>query len=49
MQEALFTHGTEDHLLLLEHPHVFTHGPRADLGVNVRVEPASASVPISSP
>ena len=41
VQEALFTHGVEDHLLLLEHPHVFTHGPRADLAVNVRVDPAS--------
>ncbi len=39
VQEALFTHGTEDHLLLLEHPHVFTHGPRADLALNVRVDP----------
>ncbi len=41
VQEALFTHGAEDHLLLLEHPHVFTHGPRADLAVNVRVDPAN--------
>jgi lipoic acid synthetase len=41
VQEGLFAHGHEDHLLLLEHPHVFTHGPRADLVVNVRVEPAS--------
>jgi lipoic acid synthetase len=41
VQEALFTHGVDDHLLLLEHPHVFTHGPRADLAVNVLVEPAS--------
>lgn len=41
VQEALFAHGTADHLLLLEHPHVFTHGPRADLTTNVRVEPAS--------
>ena len=40
MQEALFRHGSEDHLLLLEHPHVFTHGPRADLAVNVLVDPA---------
>ena len=31
VQEAMFGHGVEDHLLLLEHPHVFTHGPRADL------------------
>jgi len=41
VQEALFTTGVEDHLLLLEHPHVFTHGPRADLAVNVLVDPAS--------
>jgi lipoyl synthase len=41
VQQALFTNGTEDHLLLLEHPHVFTHGPRADLAVNVLVDPAS--------
>jgi lipoic acid synthetase len=41
VQQALFTHGSEDHLLLLEHPHVFTHGPRADLEVNVLVDPAS--------
>ncbi len=40
VQEAMFTHGVEDHLLLLEHPHVFTHGPRADLAVNVLVDPA---------
>ena len=30
-----------DTLLLLEHPHVFTHGPRADLSVNIRTEPSS--------
>ncbi|MEA3185832.1 MAG: lipoyl synthase, partial [Ilumatobacteraceae bacterium] len=41
VQEGLFLHGMEDHLLLLEHPHVFTHGPRADLAVNVLVEPSS--------
>ncbi len=41
VQEALFAHGVEDHLLLLEHPHVFTHGPRADLTVNVLVDPSS--------
>jgi lipoic acid synthetase len=41
VQEALFTNGVEDHLLLLEHPHVFTHGPRADLAVNVLVDPAA--------
>ena len=41
LQQAIFTNGREDHLLLLEHPHVFTHGPRADLAGNLRVEPAS--------
>ena len=41
LQEGLFRHGHEQHLLLLEHPHVFTHGPRADLATNVKVEPAS--------
>ncbi|MGE0507425.1 MAG: lipoyl synthase [Acidimicrobiia bacterium] len=41
LQEALFAHGREQHLLLLEHPHVFTHGARADLRANVLVEPAS--------
>ena len=41
VQDALFARGKEDHLLLLEHPHVFTHGPRADVAGNVRVEPAS--------
>ncbi len=41
VQEAMFSHGVEDHLLLLEHPHVFTYGPRADLAVNIRVDPAT--------
>jgi lipoic acid synthetase len=30
LQHGLFTHGTDDWLLLLEHHHVFTMGPRAD-------------------
>ncbi len=41
VQTALFEHGHLDHLLLLEHPHVFTHGPRADLSTNLLVEPAA--------
>jgi lipoic acid synthetase len=41
LQQALFDHGRLDHLLLLEHPHVFTHGPNADLATNLLVEPAS--------
>ena len=48
VQEALFTHGVEDHLLLLEHPHVFTHGPRADLAINVLVEPSSVGAELVS-
>jgi len=41
VQHALFANGREQHLLLLEHPHVFTHGARADLGVNLRCDPAA--------
>jgi lipoic acid synthetase len=41
VQTALFAHGTEQHLLLLEHPHVFTHGLRADLDTNLKCEPAA--------
>jgi lipoic acid synthetase len=41
LQTALFEHGREQHLLLLEHPHVFTHGARAELDKNVLVDPAS--------
>jgi lipoyl synthase len=41
VQQALFDHGHEDHLLLLEHPHVFTYGPRSDLASNLRCEPAA--------
>ena len=48
LQTALFEHGRADHLLLLEHPHVFTHGPRADLATNVLVEPASVGAELVS-
>jgi lipoyl synthase len=48
VQQALFTNGVEDHLLLLEHPHVFTHGPRADLAVNVLVDPSSVGAELVS-
>ena len=40
LQQGLFSHGREQHLLLLEHPHVFTYGPRTDLAANLRCEPA---------
>lgn len=41
VQQALFDHGREQHLLLLEHDHVFTHGPSADLATNLLVDPTS--------
>ena len=40
LQHALFAHGEDDWLLLLEHPHVYTMGARADIA-NVLVEPGS--------
>jgi lipoic acid synthetase len=40
VQQALFDHGREQHLLLLEHDHVFTHGRHADLATNLRCDPA---------
>jgi lipoic acid synthetase len=48
VQEALFANGRDDHLLLVEHPHVFTHGPRADLSVNVLVDPSSVDAELVS-
>jgi lipoic acid synthetase len=39
VQTALFDNGRGQHLLLLEHPHVFTHGARADLAHNLRCDP----------
>jgi lipoic acid synthetase len=32
LQQGLFGQGADDHLLLLEHPHVYTLGVRGDLG-----------------
>ena len=39
VQQALFDHGREQHLLLLEHPHVFTYGPRSDLAAQPALRP----------
>lgn len=41
LQTALYDYGTDQHLLLLEHPHVFTHGPRSDLSANLRCDPGA--------
>jgi lipoic acid synthetase len=40
VQDAMFRHGTGNCLLLMEHPHVFTYGPSADLKKNLRSDPA---------
>ena len=48
VQESLFRYGTANHLLLLEHRHVFTHGPRADLSLNVRVDPETVGAELVS-
>jgi len=40
VQQALFDHGHEQHLLLVEHDHVFTYGAHADLATNLRCNPA---------
>ena len=39
LQSGLFEHGVDQHLLLLEHPHVFTYGHTADLANNLRCKP----------
>jgi lipoic acid synthetase len=46
LQRGLMAHGVGDHLLLLEHPHVFTHGPGADLATNLRCDPAAVGAEI---
>ncbi|MGY6499721.1 MAG: lipoyl synthase [Acidimicrobiales bacterium] len=40
LQRGLFDHSPDDHLLLLEHPHVYTLGARADRA-HVLIDPAS--------
>ncbi len=39
VQEAIFRHGVGNHLLLQEHPHVFTYGPSANLEKNLKCDP----------
>ena len=48
LQQAMFESGSGDHLLLLEHPHVFTHGPRADLAANMKVAPSAVGAELVS-
>ena len=40
VQSAMFKHSSRQHLLMLEHPHVFTYGPSADLEKNLKCDPA---------
>jgi lipoic acid synthetase len=40
VQESLYRHGSGNVLLLMEHPHVFTYGPSADLEKNLKCNPA---------
>ncbi len=40
LQESIFQNGSDNRMLLLEHPHVFTYGPSADLVNNLRCDPA---------
>ena len=39
VQNAMFKHSSRQHLLMLEHPHVFTYGPSADLAKNLKCDP----------
>ncbi len=48
LQTALFDHGSEQHLLLLEHPHVFTYGPRSELDRHLLTDPASVGADLVS-
>lgn len=39
LQESIFHNGSDNRLLLLEHPHVFTYGPSTDLAKNLKCDP----------
>ena len=43
LQTAIFKHGVDQHLLLLEHPHVFTYGPTSNLSTNLLCNPADVN------
>ena len=40
VQQAVFEHGVDQHLLLVEHQHVFTYGQNANLEQNLKCDPA---------
>ena len=39
VQQAVFEHGVDQHLLLVEHQHVFTYGQQANLEQNLKCNP----------
>ena len=43
LQTAIFKHGVDQHLLLLEHSHVFTYGPTSNLATNLLCNPADVN------
>ena len=47
LQHGLFDNAADDHLLLLEHPHVYTLGVRAD-PAHVLVDPSSVGAELVS-
>ena len=43
LQTAIFKQGVDQHLLLLEHSHVFTYGPTSNLATNLMCNPADVN------
>jgi lipoic acid synthetase len=43
LQTAIFKQGVDQHLLLLEHAHVFTYGPTSNLATNLLCNPADVN------
>ncbi len=41
LQTAIFQRGIDQHLLLMEHSHVFTFGPTANLAANLLCDPSA--------
>ena len=48
VQNAMFTQSSHQHLLMLEHPHVFTYGPNADLAKNLKCDPQQVGAELVS-
>ena len=48
LQHALHARSTDDYLLLLEHPHVYTVGVRPSAAEHVLIDPASVGADLVS-